>query len=55
MKDVYCVYRDWEFGEFDIIVFRTLEEAEAFCEFNPDYRFFETSVLSLEEAKAIFA
>ena len=54
MKNAYCAYRDWEYGEFDIIVFETFKEMNDFCQFNPDYQPFETSVLTLQEAKEIF-
>lgn len=54
MKDAYCAYRDWDYGEFDIIVFESREEMEEFCEFNQDYQPFPTSVFTLKEAKDIF-
>ena len=28
MKDIFCVYRDWDYGSFDIIAFETRKEAE---------------------------
>jgi len=54
MKTLYLVYRDWDKGEFDIFGLPTLEDAEQFCEFNPDYQIYETSEHTLETAKSIF-
>lgn len=54
MKNAYCAYRDWDFGEFDIIVFDSREEMEEFCQFNPKYQTYPTSILTLKEAKEIF-
>ncbi len=36
MKDAYCAFRDWDYGDFDIIVFETAQEMEDFCNFNND-------------------
>lgn len=54
MKDLFLVYRDWDKGEFDIFGLPTLDEAIAFCEFNPDYELYESSIYSLDDAKSIF-
>lgn len=54
MKDIFCVYRDWDYGSFDIIAFETRKEAEEFCLFNPDYQEYPTSIMNLKDAKAIF-
>ncbi len=54
MKDAYCAFRDWDYGDFDIIVFETAQEMEDFCNFNNDYRPFSTSVLTLQGAKKIW-
>lgn len=53
-KNAYCAYRDWDQGEFDIIVFETENEMIDFCKFNNDYQEFYTSILTLKEAKDIF-
>ena len=54
MKNAYCAYRDWDQGEFDIIVFETEDEMIDFCKFNNDYQEYHTSILTLREAKDIF-
>ena len=54
LKNLYLVYRDWEYGEFDIFGLPSREEAEEFCEFNPDYQLYESSEYTLETAKSIF-
>jgi hypothetical protein len=54
MKNAYCAYRDWDFGEFDIIVFESRKAMKEFCDFNNDYQPYPTSVLTLKEAKDIF-
>ena len=54
-KNAFCAYRDWDRGEFDIIVFETEQEMLEFCEFNHDYEPYTTSVLSLQDAKDIFS
>lgn len=54
MKNAYCAYRYWTCGDFDIIVFETPEEMYEFCKFNSDYQEFETSILTLQEAKDVF-
>ena len=53
-KNAYCAYRDWDYGEFDIIVFENEDEMIMFCSFNPDYQEFTTSILTFAEAKNIF-
>lgn len=53
-KNAYCAYRDWDYGEFDIIVFESREEMDDFCDFNNDYQPYLTSLLTLKEAKDIF-
>ena len=54
MKDIFCAFRDWDYGDFDIIAFETKQDMLSFCEFNTDYKPFSTSIMSLQEAKAIF-
>jgi len=54
-EDAFCAVRHWEKGDFDIIVFTNYQEMIDFCSFNDDYTEFETSVLSLSEAKSIFS
>jgi hypothetical protein len=54
MRNAFCAYRDWDQGEFDIIVFETEDEMIDFCKFNNDYQEFYTSILTLKEAKDLF-
>ncbi len=54
MNDLFLVYRDWDKGEFDIFGLPTLADALEFCEFNPDYELYESSLYSLDQAKSIF-
>jgi hypothetical protein len=54
MKDLFLVYRDWDKGEFDIFGLPTLADALEFCEFNPDYQLYVSTLYSLNEAKSIF-
>ena len=54
MNDLYLVYRDWDKGEFDIFGLPTLAEAVEFCEFNPDYQLYVSTLYALNEAKSIF-
>lgn len=54
MKNLYLVYRDWDKGDFDIFGLNSLDEAVKFCEFNDDYRLYESSQYDLKSAKSIF-
>lgn len=51
---LFLAVRHDENGEFDVIGFKSYEDQIAFIEFNQDYSPFDTYLMSLNEAKAIF-
>lgn len=54
-ESLILAIRAWHYeGELDAIGFRSLDEAERFCEARPEYQVYETQFLTVPEALAIF-